>query len=64
MEISVTRRVIAVGVIRRTGLKASIADCTIELDNGDITKETTRAIVNSACAGSSMGGKQGNLERW
>ncbi len=53
----VTRRVIAVGVIsRRTGLKAIIADCTIELDHGDITMESSKAIVNSTCGGSSLGG--------
>ena len=55
-HLTITSRVIAVGVIRRTGLSAHIADCVIELDHGDITQESTRAIVNSVCGGNNLGG--------
>ena len=41
----------------RAGQTAKVADCYIELEQGDITKQTSRCIVNSVCGGANLGGK-------
>ena len=42
----------------RSGLTAQIAECRVELEHGDITRQTTKAIVNSVCGGANLGGME------